>query len=147
MTESMGSAPVRILIIEDNRGDVLLVREALREVDIPFELTHIADGEQAFEHIERIGSGAQPDIIVLDLNIPKRDGWEILEHIRQTSGLELTPVVIMSSSGNPEDRERAERTPNAMYIHKPSGLDEFLAIGKQIDDFRLGVHRSTAKTS
>src|SRR5581483_7673160 len=98
------------------------------------------DGESALNHIDTIaGCGAQPDVIVLDVNIPKRDGWEILEHIRRTHGLESTPVVIMSSSGNPDDCDRAERSPNVIYIHKPSGLDEFLAVGKQIDEFRLGI--------
>jgi chemotaxis family two-component system response regulator Rcp1 len=134
---------VRILIVEDNRGDVLLVREALKESNLKFELTHIADGEQAFDYLQRRGvhrNADLPNLVLLDLNLPRRDGWEVLDEIRTMPDLRATPVVILSSSGNPEDRERAARTPNSLYIRKPSTLDEFLAVGKQIEDFWSNAH-------
>jgi len=134
---------VRILIVEDNRGDVLLVREALKESSLKFELTHIADGEQAFDYLLRRGihrDAHRPNLVLLDLNLPKRDGWEVLDEIRTMPELRDTPVVILSSSGNPKDRERAARTPNSLYIRKPSTLDEFLAVGKVIEDFWSNAH-------
>jgi len=126
---------VRILIVEDNRGDVLLVREALKESSLSFELTHIADGEQAFDYLQRRGEYAnavRPQLVLLDLNLPKRDGWEVLDEIRSTPDFAATPVIILSSSGNPDDRDRATRLPGSLYLRKPSTLDEFLALGKQI---------------
>jgi CheY-like chemotaxis protein len=134
----MADQAVRILIVEDNRGDVLLVREALNEAALDFELTHIADGEQAFSVFERRGEyahAALPDLVLLDLNLPKRDGWEVLDSIRSRAELARTPVVILSSSGNPDDRDRAAGIPDCIYIRKPSTLDEFLAIGKVIARF------------
>src|SRR5258708_38901501 len=121
MTQT-GTGVVRILIVEDNRGDVLLVREALKESSLKFELTHIADGEQAFDYLQRCGvhrDADRPNLVLLDLNLPKRDGWEVLDEIRTMPDLRATPVVILSSSGNPEDRERAART-------RSSGLPEEL---------------------
>jgi chemotaxis family two-component system response regulator Rcp1 len=126
---------VRILIVEDNRGDVLLVREALKESSLSFELTHIADGEQAFDYLQRKGeysNAVRPQLVLLDLNLPKRDGWEVLDEIRSTPDFAATPVVILSSSGNPDDHERASRLPGSLYIRKPSTFDEFLALGQQI---------------
>ena len=136
-------AVVRILIVEDNRGDALLVREALKESNLRFELTHIPDGEKAFDYLRRRGehlNAEPPHLVLLDLNLPKRDGWEVLDEIRGSRDLEGTPVVILSSSGNPADRERAARTPNSIYIRKPSTLDEFLGVGKQIEKFWTAAH-------
>jgi chemotaxis family two-component system response regulator Rcp1 len=143
MVNKPGQDVVRILIVEDNRGDALLVREALKESNLRFELTHISDGEKAFDYLRRRGehlNADRPHLVLLDLNLPKRDGWEVLDEIRVTPDLERTPVVILSSSGNPADRERAARTPNSLYIRKPSTLDEFLAVGQQIESFWAGAH-------
>lgn len=142
MVDIPNKEAVRILIVEDNRGDALLVREALKESNLSFELTHISDGEKAFDYLRRRGehlNAGRPNLVLLDLNLPKRDGWEVLDEIRGSPDLKGTPVVILSSSGNPEDRERAARTPNSLYIRKPSTLDEFLAIGKQIESFWAGA--------
>jgi CheY-like chemotaxis protein len=132
-------------MIEDNRGDVLLVREALKHNGIPFDLVHVSDGQTALALLEsREGHERppRPDLILLDLNIPKHDGWEVLQRIRQNPDLVSTPVVILSSSGNPEDLAKASRSPGSLYIRKPSTLDEFLAIGAQIEAFRLAVRNS-----
>jgi len=129
---------IRILIVEDNRGDVLLVREALLQSNLRFELNHLANGEEAFEYVRRFGKDGfeqGPDLVVLDLNLPKRDGWEILDEMRSSPTLRETPVVILSSSGAPEDLSRASKVAGSIYIRKPSNLEEFLAIGKRIEDF------------
>lgn len=128
----------RILIVEDNRGDVLLVELALREAGLTFELIHMADGEKAIDYLRKLatGSAGPPlDLVFLDLNLPKRDGWEVLEELRSVAMEQPVPVIILSSSSAPHDIARAERLGVAKYIRKPSTLDEFLAIGQKISQF------------
>jgi len=125
----------RILIVEDNLGDVLLVEVALREAGLQFELIHMADGEKAIEYLRKLTNGnrASPlDLVLLDLNLPKRDGWEVLEELRAVPWERPVPVVILSSSSAPHDMARAERLGVLKYIRKPSTLDEFLAIGQNV---------------
>lgn len=145
MPDHSGAQPVRILIIEDNRGDVLLVREALKESMLDFELIHAQDGEQALEFLHGRGehsNALRPHVVLLDLNLPKRDGWEVLSEVRALPDMQRTPVVILSSSGNPEDRERASRTACSLYIPKPSTLGEFLMVGSQIARFCREIERA-----
>ena len=125
---------VRILIVEDNPGDVVLVREALREAELPFELHHIADGEQAVEYVRKDAHESH-SLVVLDLNLPKRDGWEVLHELRSTQNFAKTPVVILSSSSASADVSRAQRFDRLMYIRKPPSLDEYLSIGHKIRGF------------
>jgi two-component system, chemotaxis family, response regulator Rcp1 len=120
------SDTVRILLAEDNPADVYLIEEALRENGVKFEMSVARDGEQA---IAMISEGAQPlDIVLLDLNMPKRDGREVLEQLKGA----LTPVIILTSSDSPEDKVQAMRLGATHYIRKPTGLDDFLAIGATI---------------
>jgi CheY-like chemotaxis protein len=131
-----GSGPARrILIVEDNRGDVLLVEVALREAGLQFELIHMSDGEKAIEYLRTFTNGnrgSSLDLVLLDLNLPKRDGWEVLEELRAVQMEHPVPVVILSSSSAPQDLARAERLGVLKYIRKPSTLDEFLAIGLKL---------------
>jgi CheY-like chemotaxis protein len=136
---------MNILIVEDNEGDVLLVKEALRETGIEFRLKHLADGEQALVYLNnrvRNSDATTPDLILLDLNLPKRDGWEVLQVLRCSPDFTRTPVVILSSSNAPEDLRRAAAVDSLMYIRKPSNLDDFLAIGKRIEAFWLSCQPS-----
>ncbi len=131
----------RILIVEDNRGDVLLVEVALREAGLRFELTHLADGEKALVFVGKLSNGADHppfDLVFLDLNLPKRDGWEVLEALRSIPLKHPVPVFILSSSSAPQDLARAERLGVSKYIRKPSTLDEFLAIGQAVKQFWAG---------
>jgi len=119
-----GSGPVRrILIVEDNRGDVLLVEVALRESGLQFELIHLSDGEMAVDYLLKLGNGrgSSLDLVLLDLNLPKRDGWEVLETLRSVTLKHPVPVMI--------------RLGVSKYIRKPSTLDEFLAIGQTVKQF------------
>lgn len=125
--------PVQILIVEDNPGDVLLVREALREARMHFEMTHALDGEEAIDALAR--DHMRPDLVLLDINLPRRDGWEVLAEIRSNPETQATPVIVLSSSGSPEDRQRAIRNQPSAYIQKPSNLEDFLAVGHRINDF------------
>lgn len=134
ITETVPGLVCHIVIVEDNRGDVLLVEVALREAGLPFELIHLADGEKAVDYLRKlsIGNGAQIDLVLLDLNLPKLDGWAVLEALRSAPMEHPVPVMILSSSSSPNDMARAERMGVSRYIRKPSTLDEYLAIGRTI---------------
>lgn len=120
--------PVRILLAEDNPADVYLIEEALREHEVDFKLDVAQDGEQA---LAAIADGiANFDVVLLDLNMPKRGGSEVLKKLRGNS----TPVVILTSSDSPADRTQALELGATHYIRKPTGLDDFLAIGAVIKD-------------
>ena len=120
--------PVRILLAEDNPADVYLIEEALREHEVDFKLDVAHDGEQA---LAVLANGiANFDVVLLDLNMPKRGGSEVLEKLRGNS----TPVIILTSSDSPADRTQAMEMGATHYIRKPTGLDDFLAIGAVIKD-------------
>jgi CheY-like chemotaxis protein len=120
---------VRILLAEDNPADVYLIEEALREHQIPFEMILAEDGEAAITMMAK--AVEKPDIVLLDLNMPKRSGGEVLERLRRDSGTGM-PVIVLTSSDSPSDREEAMRLGATCYIRKPTGLDEFLDIGATI---------------
>jgi two-component system, chemotaxis family, response regulator Rcp1 len=129
--------PVKILLVEDNRGDVYLLRQALADSGMPHTLNVVQDGAEAWELLKRSSTGGadQPEMILLDLNLPRVDGAELLQLIREAPELENTPVVLLSSSQSPQDQARAESLRYGLYLHKPFDLDEFLALGTQIRDF------------
>jgi CheY-like chemotaxis protein len=120
---------VQILLAEDNPADVYLIEEALREHQVTYQITVAEDGEAA---MSMVTSGqVQPDIVLLDLNMPKRSGGEVLDRIRREVKRDI-PVIILTSSDSPSDREEALRLGATCYIRKPTGLDEFLEIGATI---------------
>jgi DNA-binding response OmpR family regulator len=133
-------------MVEDNAGDVLLFREALSENKLDCDLEVIEDGEKAIEHIgllERTGS-ALPSLVILDLNVPKRSGREILARLRSTPAWAATPIVILSSSEAPDDRQYAAAMGASLYIRKPLDLEEFLAIGGVIRRMLEGQKEASA---
>jgi CheY-like chemotaxis protein len=117
----------RVLIVEDHAPDVYLVREALRASGVAFELTHVNDGSAARIYLIDVTSDGVPDLIFLDLNLPKADGLELLRMIRTRPHLAKVPVAVLTSSSSPEDRERAYQLGANLFITKPAGLSEFLA--------------------
>lgn len=118
-------------MVEDNPADVGLVREALGEHSVNCELTVLADGERAIEFIDEIDArrGACPDLMLLDLKLPRRDGCEVLRHVRASSQCRMIAVVILTSSNAKEDRECAARFGATDYLRKPDSLEEFIALG------------------
>jgi len=128
----MSDASVDILLIEDAEPDVFLVREALRQAGIAFQLKVLDDGEKAIEYIDQLdgNSGAAcPNLVLLDLNLPKRTGDQILEHIRQSVRCSQVPVLIVTSSDSPRDKTQTTQLGATAYFRKPSRLDEFMALG------------------
>lgn len=123
-----------VLIVEDNPGDVFLIEEALREHDVDCELEVVDDGGKAREYFTRIerGAGRVPDLILLDLNLPKIPGLDVLRRIRHIPVCRNVPLIVVSSSQAPRDRQEARALGADNYIRKPSLLDEYLALGRVI---------------
>lgn len=122
-----------IMILEDNPGDVRLLKEALLTAEMDFRAIVFGDGESAFRYIDAEAEiGPAPDVAILDLNVPKRDGSEVLAHIREHPKLRDIPVVVLSSS--PKDVMRNQAAQADCYITKPNELEAFLGIGREIRD-------------
>jgi two-component system, chemotaxis family, response regulator Rcp1 len=122
-------AEYRIWLAEDNPGDVRLFREALNDQGFKFELTVAEDGQKAIALVDSSREGAPPDLIVLDVNLPRHDGAEVLRRIRSREGLSSTPVIMLTSSASPTDQATAGILGANLYIQKPSDLDELETIG------------------
>ncbi len=116
---------IRIVLVEDNPADVYLVKRALREKGIECEMTWFEDGDKALKALSGHGSEA-PDLILLDLNLPKTDGVKVLGTIRAIPELADVPVGIITSSESPADMHRTAALGAARYINKPSTLDDFM---------------------
>jgi two-component system, chemotaxis family, response regulator Rcp1 len=127
---------MKILVVEDNPADVFLIEEALRAHQVVFEMTWLRDGEQALLMIEQ-GQLGEPDVVLLDLNLPRVDGKEVLIKIRQSAQLSCVPVVIMTSSDSPQDRREMADLGANCYIKKPPTLDEFLEVGGVIKNLAM----------
>ena len=128
---------------EDNYPDALLVREVVREKQLPFEIHVVSDGEKAFaflERAERDGEAPKPDILLLDLNLPKRDGFEVLRRLRASTVLADTPVVVVTSSDSPHDIEQA-RELGAGYFRKPPNYTEFMKLGAVLAEVLKNMER------
>ncbi len=126
-----------IVLVEDNPADVFLVRKALQEKGIKFELTCFDDGQKALNSLAQQGCKA-PDLILLDLNLPQTDGVEVLRQIRNMPKLADVPVAILTSSESPADMHRTALLGAARFIRKPSGLDDFLgAVGRGVEEMLL----------
>lgn len=121
-----------VLLVEDNPADTLLIREALQQHHVNCELVVVSDGEQAINLIHEIESAPEvcPSLIVLDLNLPKKSGREVLQRIRESPECSHVPVAILSSSDARKDREEAAQLGAVRYIRKPSSLDEFMNVGE-----------------
>ena len=117
--------------MEDNPADVSLVREALEEHDIEGELVVLFDGEKAIQFIGDLDSQAStgPDLLIVDLNLPRKSGREVLERIRKSEKCRETPVAVLTSSDTQRDKSDAARLGASLYICKPSTLEEFLKLG------------------
>lgn len=120
-----------ILIVEDNSGDAALLRQSLREHGVKMDIVFLTDGERAMQLIDEVDSGIRPcpSLVVLDLNLPRRTGAEVLRKIRASASCRTVPVAICSSSDAAKDREEAAQLGANRYIRKPSNVEEFLRIG------------------
>ena len=134
--------PIEILLVEDSPGDVRLTREAFKDAKVHINLHVASDGAEAMDFLSRKGKHAnapRPDLILLDLNLPKKDGREVLEEIKVSPTLKSIPVVVLTTSASDADILRSYKLHANCYITKPVGLDGFLEVVKSIDNFWLTV--------
>ena len=135
---------LQILLAEDNEGDVILVGQALAEHEIVHQLHVVTDGDEALNFVAKMGNGDGPpcpDVLLLDLNLPKVDGPKVLERFREHPGCARTPVIIVTSSDAPKDRAQVKALGANAYFRKPSDLTEFMALGALVKQL---VEKSTA---
>lgn len=134
--------PVSVLLVEDNEGDVRLTQEALKDSKLRVELNVVVDGVEAMDYLRRRGpfrKAQSPDLILLDLNLPRKGGMEVLEEVKSDPGLSEIPVVIMTSSSAEADIVKSYRLHANCYITKPLDLSQFAEVVKAVDTFWLTI--------
>jgi len=134
--------PIEVLLVEDNPGDVRLTQEALRDCKVRNRLSVVTDGEEALAYVRRQGKfkgEMRPDVILLDLNLPRKDGRQVLEELKADPNLRRIPVVIMTSSDAEQDVIRAYDLNVNCYVTKPVDFDQFVRVVKAIEEFWLEI--------
>jgi len=137
-TGLMAEPPYRIWIAEDNPADVYLIEEALRRHQFAYRLETADNGEDMLKMIAGIDQDPSlscPDLFLIDLNLPRRPGDEVLARIRQSSRCAHVPAIVITSSDSPKDRARARELGASFYFRKPADLEKFMAIGGIVRDF------------
>jgi len=134
--------PIEILMVEDNPGDVRLTLEALKEGKVRNNLHTVADGEEAMKFLRRQGAYSKvprPDLVLLDLNLPKKNGREVLAEIKDDPDLKRIPVVILTVSKAEQDIIKSYNLHANCYITKPVNLEQFIQVVRSIEDFWLSI--------
>jgi CheY-like chemotaxis protein len=140
----MNAELVSVLLVEDDPGDVLLIREAFADRKVGNVLSVVSDGVEAMRYIRREGEYAdreRPDLVLLDLNLPRKSGTEVLEEIKSDPSLATIPVVVLTTSRAEADVLRSYEMHANAYITKPVDFDRFGEIVQQIDEFFIGIVR------
>jgi chemotaxis family two-component system response regulator Rcp1 len=140
--DSIPAVPVEILLVEDNPGDVRLTTEALRDAKVRNHLTVAPDGVEALAMLRREGRYAavpRPDLVLLDLNLPKKSGREVLEEVKRDEALKHIPVVILTTSQAERDIVETYRLQANAYVTKPVNLEQFLKVIQTIEEFWLEI--------
>lgn len=144
------SRNVRVLLVEDNLGDASLTLEAFKETNFPLDLTRVADGDECMAYLrQRKGQPSSlPDVVLLDLNMPGRDGHWVLAEIRRDPALAHIPVVVLTCSKNDDDIRRAYEGQANFYVVKPPDLDQLFQTIRYLEDVWLSPYRfeSTKRT-
>ena len=141
-TMQNNTEPIEILLVEDNPGDARLTLEAMREAKVRNRIHVAEDGVEAMEFLRRqgrFGDAPRPDLILLDLNLPRKDGREVLAEVKADPDLKRIPVVILTTSRDEEDVLRAYDLHANCYVTKPVDLEQFMKIVSQIDEFWVKV--------
>ncbi|WP_339104212.1 response regulator [Haloterrigena salinisoli] len=132
------STAIEILLVEDNPGDVRLIEEAFKEIDIEVALQIAMDGVEALEVLaqeEQTGTSAYPELILLDLNLPKKDGYDVLRHIRNDPDLSHLPILVLTSSEDEGDISKSYDLAANAYLTKPTDPAEFISLVQSIERF------------
>jgi CheY-like chemotaxis protein len=142
MTDWAGYEIVDVLLVEDDPGDILMTREAFQHYKIQNKLHVVTDGEQALQFLHRTGEYAdapRPGLILLDLNLPRRSGHEVLAELKEDPQLRVIPVVILTTSQAEEDILRSYSLHANAYVSKPVDFERFMDVIRQIDSFFVTV--------
>jgi CheY-like chemotaxis protein len=137
-------APIDVLLVEDDPGDVLMTREAFEENKVANRLAVVSDGAEAMQYLRREGEYAEaptPDLVLLDLNLPRMDGREVLAAMKSDEALRSIPVVVLTTSEAEEDVLRSYSLHANAYVTKPVDFSRFIEVVRQIDDFFVSVVR------
>jgi CheY-like chemotaxis protein len=141
-TTRADGTPIEVLLVEDDPGDVLMTQEAFDEHKVRNRLTVVSDGAEALSYLRREGQYAdavRPDLILLDLNLPRRDGREVLAEVKEDSDLCQIPVVVLTTSAADEDILRSYQLHANAYVTKPVDFESFISVIRQIDQFFVSV--------
>jgi CheY-like chemotaxis protein len=139
--------PIEVLLVEDDAGDVLMTREALAEGKVLNRLNVVGDGVEALDYLrgqKPYADATRPDLILLDLNLPRRDGRQVLEDVKGDPDLRRIPVVVLTTSEAEEDVLRSYDLHANAYVTKPVDFDRFVEVIRQIDEFFISVVRLPA---
>jgi CheY-like chemotaxis protein len=150
MTDENYVLPIEILLVEDNPADVRLTTEMLKEEKSYNNLHVVSDGVEAMAFLRKEGKYAKavrPDLILLDLNLPKKDGREVLKEIKEDEDLKIIPVVVLTVSKAEEDILKSYKLHANCYITKPVDLKQFIIVAKSIQDFWLAIVKLPPKTA
>ena len=145
--------PIEVLLVEDDPGDVLLIREAFEDNKVANRLHVVSDGVEALDFMRQAGEHAdapRPDLVLLDLNLPRKDGREVLAEVKNDDALRTIPVVVLTTSQAEEDVLRSYDLHANAYVTKPVDFDRFIGVVRQIDQFFVSVvklpnHRATPR--
>jgi len=144
MTPKPAGQPIEVLLVEDDPGDILLIREAFEFNKVHNTLNVVSDGEQALDYLRGAGdyTGAiRPDLVLLDLNLPRKDGREVLAEVKSDPDLRTIPIVVLTTSEAEEDVLKSYQLHANAYVTKPVDFERFVSIVRQIDDFFVSVVR------
>jgi two-component system, chemotaxis family, response regulator Rcp1 len=138
----MSTAEIHILLVEDNEGDIVLTLEALNDAKLRNQISVVRDGEQALEFLSKRGTfvnATTPQLVLLDINLPRIDGKEVLQRIKTDPDLKKIPVVILTTSSSERDIVEAYSNHANCYITKPVDLDKFISVIHCIEDFWISI--------
>lgn len=144
MTQFEGERQIEVLLVEDDPGDVMMTREAFHDYKLHNELHVVSDGAEAMAFLRQEGEYAgrpRPDLVLLDLNLPRMDGRQVLEAIKSDPELASIPVVVLTTSENEDDVLRSYSLHANAYVTKPVDFQRFIEVVRQIDDFFVTVVR------
>jgi CheY-like chemotaxis protein len=144
VTQFEGERQIEVLLVEDDPGDVMMTREAFQDYKLQNQLHVVSDGAEAMEFLRQEGEYAgrpRPDLVLLDLNLPRMDGRQVLEAIKSDSELASIPVVVLTTSENEDDVLRSYSLHANAYVTKPVDFARFIEVIRQIDDFFVTVVR------
>ena len=133
---------IRILLVEDNEGDILLTKEALEEAKIQISLDVVKDGKQAIDFLNRqdgFSQAVMPDIMLLDVNLPKRNGHEVLKYVKNSEQLKHIPVIMLTTSSSEKDINLSYNNHANCYVTKPVEVSDFLNVVSTIETFWISI--------